>query len=307
MLRLGIIGLGGVSRFYVDAADRARDLELIAVCDRDPSRLEGFAARTEIASYGHARDMLADGSVDAVVLDTPVPTHVALARAALSAGAHVCCEKPLALTVADAQELFDLADASRRVLFTAFHRRYNRNLPKPDALDRRGLRAVELRYLEKIEEHTDGDGAWYSTPAAEGGGCVVDNGPNAVDVVRHLFGDVSVDGVDVERSPEGVDMKAEIRGALSDGAEAVIKLDWDYDGEVKDLHARWDDGRELHADMLGGFAEFKSSLDHEYDAVLADFAARVATGAGDPEAMAATAWLEGALAAAGSERPEALA
>ena len=172
----------------------------------------------------------------------------------------------------------------------------------PASLDTHGLRSVELRYLEQIEEHTDGDGGWYATPAAEGGGCIVDNGPNAVDVVRHLFGEVSVDGVDVERSPAGVDMKADIRGALRGGAEAVIRLDWGYEGEVKDLRARWDNGRELQADMLAGFPAFKSSLDHEYDGVLADFAARVASGAGDPEGLAATVWLERALEAA-SARP----
>jgi predicted dehydrogenase len=311
MLRLGIIGLGGVSRFYVDAADRARDFELIAVCDRDAARLEPFAGRDGIAVYEHAREMLAGAEVDAVVLDTPVTTHVGLARAALGARVHVCCEKPLALSVADVQELLDLAEANDRVLFTAFHRRYNRNLPTPDSLDASGLRSVELRYLERIEEHTDGDMGWYAASAAEGGGCIVDNGPNAVDVVRHLFGEVSVEGVDIERSPAGVDMRAEIRGALGGGAEAVISLDWAYDGEVKDLRATWDDGRELHADMLAGFPAFKSSLDHEYDGVLADFAARAASGAGDPECLAATAWLESALAAASATgsnpRPEALA
>jgi L-arabinose 1-dehydrogenase len=308
MLRLGIIGLGGVSRFYVDAADRARDIELTAVCDRDPARLEPFADRTAIPAYRDVDELLADGRVDAVVLDTPVATHVELSRAALRAGAHVCCEKPLALRVADAHELTDLAEAEGRMLFTAFHRRYNRNLPQPGSLDPQGLRSVELRYLERIDEHTDGDGAWYATPAAEGGGCIVDNGPNAVDVVRHLFGEVSVDGAAVERSPEGVDMRAEVRGRLRGGVEAVIRLDWGYDGEVKDLRARWDDGRELHADMLAGFPAFKSSLDHEYDGVLADFAARVASGTGDPEGLAATSWLERALAAVGtSPRAEAQA
>jgi predicted dehydrogenase len=306
MLRLGIIGLGGVSRFYVEAADRARDdIELIAVCDRDPARLAPFTDRTALTAHTSADELLADGSVDAVVLDTPVATHVDLARAALRAGAHVCCEKPLALSVVEARDLAELAEEEKRVLFTAFHRRYNRNLPRPGSLDTHGLRSVELRYLEQIEEHTDGDGGWYATPAAEGGGCIVDNGPNAVDVVRHLFGEVTVDGVDVERSPAGVDMNAEVRGTLAGGAEAVIRLDWSYEGEVKDLRVRWTNGRELHADMLAGFPEFKSSLDHEYDGVLADFAARVASGAGDPEGMAATVWLERALAAA--EKPEALA
>jgi predicted dehydrogenase len=299
MPSLGIVGLGGVSRFYVDAIDRAPSLVLGAVCDHDPARLARFADRDAITVYNNADALLADPQIDAVVIDTPVASHMELTRTALGAGLHVCCEKPLALSVAEVEELVSLAEANQRVLFTAFHRRYNRNLPEPRVLDTSGLRSVELRYLERIDQHTDGEGAWYATPAAEGGGCIVDNGPNAFDVVRHLFGEVSVDDVDVDRSAAGVDIKAQIRGTLDSGAQAVINLDWGYDGEIKDLSATWDDGRTLHADMLAGFAEFKSSLDHEYDAVLADFEARVAAGAGDPETRAATTWLERALARAG--------
>jgi predicted dehydrogenase len=298
LLRLGLVGLGGVSRFYLAAAERAESFTLTAVCDRDPARLEAFAAGAGVTAHGDLDALLAGGDVDAVVLDTPVATHVPLARAALDAGVHVCCEKPLALSVAEAEELGRRAAAAGRVLFTAFHRRYNRNLPPPASIDTDGLKSVRLRYLERIEEHTDGESDWYATPAAAGGGCIVDNGPNAVDVVRHLFGAMSVESARVERSVAGVDVRAEVCGAVDGGAEAVIELDWSYDGEVKDLRARWADGRELHADMLAGFEAFKSSLDHEYDSVLVDFATRIASGSGDPEAMAATTWLERVLALA---------
>ena len=72
--------------------------------------------------------------------------------------------------------------------------------------------------------------------AWEGGGAIVDNGPNAFDVLRHLFGEVSVSKVDVQRSSRGVDMRSEILGSVGDGRTAgIFGWSWAYDGEVKDL------------------------------------------------------------------------
>ena len=99
-------------------------------------------------------------------------------------------------------------------------------------------------------------------PASEGGGCIVDNGPNAYDVVRHLFGEVTVEGVEVTRSATGVDLQAVVYGRVG-SAEVVIRLDWAFEGEP-DLRASWRDGMALHVDMLAGSTGFKSSLEHEY-------------------------------------------
>lgn len=281
-----------MSRFYLGAIERAPDLAVGAVCDVDPARLEPFAGTCP--TFGDATALLREAAVDAVVLDTPVPTHASLCREALGAGRHVCCEKPLALTRADARALLGAAQRAGLILFTAFHRRYNRNLPGPGALPLDGLACVEVRYLERIGDHSPGQD-WYSAPASAGGGCIVDNGPNAVDVMRHLFGPMTVEAVEVRRSPLGVDMQATVRGRLGTGADAVILLDWDFDGEVKDLTVRWEDGREVRADMLGGFGGFKSSLHHEYDGVLEAFGAAIARGEPDANGFAATAWLQDVL------------
>jgi predicted dehydrogenase len=255
--------------------------------------------RDGVAAYSSVDGLLEDDRVEAVVVDTPVATHVPLALAALRSGRHVCCEKPLALSRAEAGELNALARDRGVALFTAFHRRYNRNLPKPGTLPSDEPELVEVRYLERIEEHA-GDLAAYAAPAEDGGGCIVDNGSNAVDVVHHLFGPASVDEALVERSSSGVDMRATVRGRLRGGAEVVIHLDWAFDGELKDLRVRWPDQHEVYADMLEGFPGFKSSLEHEYAGVLDAFAAQIASGAEDHLGSAATAWLEDVLARAPS-------
>jgi hypothetical protein len=117
--------------------------------------------------------------------------------------------------------------------------------------------------------------------------------------VRHLVGDVTVESATVERSPEGVDLRAVVDGRAVEGDVAVrVELDWTHPGECKDLRLRWHDGRTLHADMLAGFAAFKSSLDHEYEGILDDFAGRIPERLADADGPAATAWIEDVAAAA---------
>ena len=293
MLSLGIIGLGAVSRFYVEAAELVDGLTLTGVCDIRPERLRPFEQEPGVATYDDVARLLADENVDAVVVDTPVASHPELCRAALDAGKHVCCEKPLAVRRADAAALLELAERRGLTLFTAFHRRYNRRLPSPESIARGEVVFAESRYLEQIADHAD-DAGWYTTPASAGGGCIVDNGPNAYDVVRHLLGDVTVTHAHVTRSDAGVDMQAVVHGRAGQ-ADVVIRLEWDYDGERKDVLLRFRDGSELHADLLDGFDGFKASLQHEYVGVLQDFAAHVAARRQDTLGLAATAWLDDVL------------
>ena len=115
MTSVGVVGLNywgpNLVRNFDDLAD------LAWLCDLDRTHLDPIAAR-----YPHARattsfdDLLADDSLDAVVIATPVPTHYALAKQALEAGKHVFVEKPPAMRAAEMDELVALAAERDRVL-----------------------------------------------------------------------------------------------------------------------------------------------------------------------------------------------
>ena len=114
-VRVGVAGLGywgpNLARNFDDLA------ELAWLCDLDPGHRERFAARYPSARVtASVEEMLADGTLDAVVVATPVPTHYALAKQALEAGKHVLVEKPPAMRAAEIDELVELASASDRVL-----------------------------------------------------------------------------------------------------------------------------------------------------------------------------------------------
>jgi predicted dehydrogenase len=273
-----MIGLGVISRYYWRALELSPELSLVAVCDRDSSKLDD-ARRLGLWAADDFRELLARSDVDAVVINLPNDLHYLACKEALRAGKHVCCEKPLTLDVAQARELVGLARRQGRTLLTAFHRRYNANvLAARDTVGRRRIVRAVAHYLERIEEHC-GQDRWYLDPKRSGGGCIADNGPNALDALSLFLGRLHLDACWIEQRREGVDLSARLQVSGERGESADVLLDWTYPGEKKTIEFHLADGSTVRADMLGGFAGFKSSLEHEYEGVLADFAARI--GAGD--------------------------
>jgi L-arabinose 1- dehydrogenase len=274
-IRAGIVGMGAIARHYLSAFQQQSGVELVAVCDRDERQLESLRkSRLQVVADFH--DLLRLSELDAVIICLPNDMHYSACKAAILAGKHVCCEKPLAFTVAEAEELVELARQHRRTLLTSLHRRYNANVLSAKAtVGNRKVTHINARYLEKIEDHSGAD-TWYLDAARSGGGCIVDNGPNVFDTLSLFISNLEVVDCQVDEKRAGVDLRARIRLQGDGGATADALLDWTYDsGERKDLEIYLADGEYVHADMLAEFTGFKSSLNHEYEAVLADFKTRI--------------------------------
>ncbi|MGH3378216.1 MAG: Gfo/Idh/MocA family protein [Actinoallomurus sp.] len=278
-MRIGIIGLGVISRFYVAAMDDVQSTEITAVCDISDDVLRPFREQG-LTCYDDYRALLRDPDVDAVVVNVPNDRHFDVCRDAILAGRSVCVEKPIATRIEDGRELVRLAGEHGVVLFTAFHRRYNDNvlgLKRQIAMGA-PIESMTVRYLERIEEHVGHD-KWYLDADRCGGGCVADNGPNAFDLVRLFLDDVTFEGAAITRDEHGVDRLADVALRNAAGATARVELDWSYpSGELKDVEVRLTDGTVVRADMLDGHPGFKRSLEHEYVGVLRDFRTAVVLG-----------------------------
>ena len=112
-VRIGVVGLGYWGPNLARNFSQLPEAELVWCCDADEARRERVGAQFPKAHMtARYDDLLEDGGLDAVVVATPVPTHHALAKAALSAGKHVFVEKPLAASVAEATELVRLGRES---------------------------------------------------------------------------------------------------------------------------------------------------------------------------------------------------
>jgi predicted dehydrogenase len=116
-LRIAVVGYGYWGPNLVRNVIERPELELATLCERDDARAAAFLQRVpDVPVCADFDAVLDDPAIDAVLVATPPRTHHALASAALSAGKHVLVEKPLARTVAEAEDLVEIADANDRVL-----------------------------------------------------------------------------------------------------------------------------------------------------------------------------------------------
>ncbi len=188
-LRIGIIGAGGVTRsIHLPGFALCPDAQIVAVCDPDAE-----AARSIGVANTFARpEALLASDVDAVVIATPNDTHREIALAAVAAGKHVLCEKPLALNAADAREMAAAAEHRGVVNMTAFTYRFTPALQYLKRLIEDGelghLRDVRAAYLMALSKHLLG---WRSQKRFAGSGVLADIGSHLVHMVQFLAGDLA--------------------------------------------------------------------------------------------------------------------
>jgi predicted dehydrogenase len=113
-IRTAVIGTGFMGRVHLEALRRVEHVDVVEIAatsaEKAKAAAEGFNV---LNATGDWRDVMADPSIDAVHITTPNVSHYEIAKAALESGKHVLCEKPLAMNVAEAQELTDLVAAKK--------------------------------------------------------------------------------------------------------------------------------------------------------------------------------------------------
>jgi predicted dehydrogenase len=188
-MRIGIIGGGGATRsLHIPGFRLCPDVEVAIVCDADQAAAQAVGVAETCADY---RDVLRRADIDAVVVATPNFLHREIVLAALAAGKHVLCEKPLALDRAAAEEMLGAAERSGCVHMTAFTYRFTPAILYARHLVERGelgqLRTVRAAYLMALSGHVLG---WRSEKRLAGSGVLADIGSHLVHLAQFLAGGV---------------------------------------------------------------------------------------------------------------------
>lgn len=121
MIKLGIIGCGHWGSNHIRIFNTLENAKLLICCDKDHSRLKSLSrVHPNLTTATDPDKVIANPNLDAIVVATPTATHYKLARAALLAGKHVLCEKPLSVRKEESAELVSLARKNKRVLMTGY-------------------------------------------------------------------------------------------------------------------------------------------------------------------------------------------
>ncbi len=190
MIRVGFTGCGAISGRNISQM-RDAGAEVTALADPEAKKLRARGREFGVESlYASQREMLDSEALDAVFISSPHPTHAELTIAALSAGLHVLCEKPMATTCADALRMVAAAEAAGRLLMIGTNHRFEPEIRKTEELVRQGyfgkIYQVEARCLRR--RGIPGLGRWQTARSSSGGGIVLDLGVHAIDRVWFMLG-----------------------------------------------------------------------------------------------------------------------
>jgi len=208
-LRWGILSTADIARTKViPGIRRAEHCEVVAIASRDAALAERVAAEHSIpTAHGSYEALLADPDVDAVYVPLPNHLHARWTIAAADAGKHVLCEKPLALTAADAERMVEAADRAGVHLMEAFMYRLHPSWVAVRELVASG-RIGDLKSVDSWFSFYNDDPANIRNILAAGGGALYDIGCYCVNLSRMLFGGepTGVEGVVVRDSVGGTDI-----------------------------------------------------------------------------------------------------
>ena len=202
--KIAVIGVGGISEMHIACYLRNPDVELYAFCDINEKRLHEMGEKYGISRlYTDKDEMLrALPEIDAVSVCTWNSAHAPCAIAALNAGKHVLCEKPMATCAAEAQEMLDAAKKAGKLLMVGFVRRYERGSTLLRQLVSQDFFG-ELYYAKATYLRRNGNpGGWFGDKSRSAGGPLIDLGVHVIDLTRYLMGNprpVSVYGATFQK------------------------------------------------------------------------------------------------------------
>jgi predicted dehydrogenase len=186
-LRTALVGLGRMGRAHLAALDAVAEIDIVALAEPSAPSMELAAARRPAAvRYEDVAAALAHPGLEACLVATPTPSHPEIVAAALDAGLHVLCEKPLSLDPAAGDELGPLAATRGRVLQIGFWRRFSPPWRAAKARIDRGDVGIPL-YVRLAQWDGDPPPPAFCDPAVSGG-LAVDCGVHEYDLAEWLTG-----------------------------------------------------------------------------------------------------------------------
>ena len=191
-LKIGIIGCGGIANGkHLPALASLEDVEMAAFCDIVPNRAAEARAKygsTEAKVYDTYQELLADDSLDIVHVLTPNNSHAEIAVAALEAGKHVNCEKPMAKTAAEARLMLQAAKRTGKKLTISYQNRFREDSQYLYHAIRQGdLGDIYYAKAHAVRRRAVPTWGVFLDAEKQGGGPLIDIGTHALDLTLWMM------------------------------------------------------------------------------------------------------------------------
>jgi predicted dehydrogenase len=192
-MRVALIGAGGIANAHFKGHTHS-GANIVAFAEPFETTRTRRETQWNALGFSSVEELLAWGEFDAVSICTPNAFHASNSIAAMRAGKHVLCEKPLSMSLKDCQAMIDVAKQTKVVLQTGHHLRANLLVEKAKEIVRSGALG-RVTFMRLRQAHDWGGNKSISPGFAllknSGGGTLLDNGCHMMDLARNLGGDVS--------------------------------------------------------------------------------------------------------------------
>jgi len=222
-VRWGLIGAGDIAARRI--APALRDLEnceFVSVSRAQPDIAYEFALNFGASKwFADWRDQVNDPEIDAVYIATPVYLHAEQTIAAAESGKHILCEKPMAMSVMECDDMIAACRTNKVKLGIAYYRRFYPNIIRAKEIIDSGeigkVSVAQINAFEYFDPPEDHRRSWLLDPAKSGGGPMMDFGCHRIEVLMNLFGAV--------RQVEGIASNALFDREVEDTAIALLRFE----------------------------------------------------------------------------------
>ena len=230
-IRVGIIGVGGISYGHIKNFLASPDAEIVGLVDNDPKRLEtAFEKVPElkgVPTYSDYKDLIKNGGLDAVQLNTPHTLHYEEIMDSLNAGLHVLTEKPMVCTTPDAREIIKKRDETGKVVMISYQRHFQPQYRyMKQAIENGGIGEVTFLSALQCQGWKKGvAGSWRQIPELSGGGQLNDSGSHLLDMCLWLTG-LTAESVHayVDHCDTPVDINSALAMRFTNGAQGTVSV-----------------------------------------------------------------------------------
>jgi predicted dehydrogenase len=259
-LRLAIVGCGNISRLNAPGYLQHPRCDVVALCDTQPERAKRRAAEWGIAPrlYSDLAQVLDDPTVDAVELLTPTDLHADQIVAALAAGKHVSCQKPLCTTVADAGRIAAAVARARTTFRVTENFLYYPPIVKAKALLDAGaigepslvrIHTTRAQRIEGITLELEPDAMiWRRDPARNPGGVLFDDGVHKYATAAYWIGEIGELSAIVTRGADFIMETPSVATWRFKDRDCLGVVDYTFasDMTIRGRYVRVDEFMEIH-------------------------------------------------------------
>jgi len=219
--KVAVIGCGNIAPMHLESIQMLNGPEILAVCDSKEDRAQAKAKQYKCKYYTDYKEMLDIEKLDVVHICTPHYLHAPMTMYAANKGVNVLTEKPMSISLKDADDMISACNANKVTLGVIFQNRYNpgsvliKDTLKSGALGNILSAKLMVTWDRSDDYYSKSD--WKGTWEKEGGGVIIDQAIHTLDLLR-WFVDAPIDYVDAN-----IGNRAHERIEVEDSAEGVIR------------------------------------------------------------------------------------